>query len=377
MEDVRVLGRRVVAPDRHVGDVIDLRAGLLGELRDRAVVVEPHHRREALARDVGGVALRDQAVGVRGIADDEHLDVRRGVIVERLALRLEDAAVGLAAGRCAPSPSTRGRAPTSSAMLTPSNALFGIVVDVDSGEQRERAVVELHRRALGGLDRRGDLQQRQLDGGVRAEQLPARDAEQDRVADLAGGSSHRHSYRGLAHWVHLQGGSLNESFRCYTAPARPLGPRRARSGHPVHLGELALQVGDERLHGDRAADDSLQQAPGWGTWPHVDGRARAATPAAATARRRRSASSRSGMSALTRAPTAGRRSGCRARRSGSSRSARPTSARPAARRRRRRGRRVRGTRLKREFQTSGRSATASLPSISSCSSSNRSTMCRP
>ena len=34
-----------------------------------------------------------------------------------------------------------------------------VVVDVDPGEQREGAVVELHRGALGGLDRVGDLEQ--------------------------------------------------------------------------------------------------------------------------------------------------------------------------------------------------------------------------
>ena len=65
---------------------------------------------------------------------------------------------------------------------------LGVVVDVDAGEQRKGAVVELHRRALGGLDGIGDLEQAQCDRRVGAEHLAARDAEQDRVADLAGGA---------------------------------------------------------------------------------------------------------------------------------------------------------------------------------------------
>ena len=43
----------------------------------------------------GALLLRDQTVRVGGIADHEHLDVRRRVIVERVALRLEDPAVRL------------------------------------------------------------------------------------------------------------------------------------------------------------------------------------------------------------------------------------------------------------------------------------------
>ena len=48
----------------------------------------------------------------------------------------------------------------------------GVVVDVDAGEQREGAVVQLHRGALGGLDGGGDLQQLQAHRLVGAEQLP-------------------------------------------------------------------------------------------------------------------------------------------------------------------------------------------------------------
>ena len=70
----------------------------------------------------------------------------------------------------------------------PSKASFGSSRDVDAAEQREGAVVELHRGALGGLDRVGDLQQAQLHLGVRAEHLAGGDAEEDRVADLAGGA---------------------------------------------------------------------------------------------------------------------------------------------------------------------------------------------
>ena len=189
VEHVRVLGGRVVAPDRHVGHVTDRGTRLLGDLGDGAVVVQAHHRGEPLLGHVGGVGLRDEAVGVGRVADDQHLEIGGGVIVERLALRLEDPAVGLEQVAALHALGAGPRA-DEQGDVHPVERLGRVVVDVDPGEQREGAVVELHRRALGGLDRLGDLQQGQVDRGVGPQQVSAGDPEQERVADLAGGARH-------------------------------------------------------------------------------------------------------------------------------------------------------------------------------------------
>ena len=95
----------------------------------------------------------------------------------------------LASSRSARSmPFVRGRAPTSSAMFVAVEGGLRVVEDVDAGEQRERAVEELERRALGGLHRLRDLQQVEVDRLVRAEQVAGGDPEEQRVADLAGGA---------------------------------------------------------------------------------------------------------------------------------------------------------------------------------------------
>jgi hypothetical protein len=94
-------------------------------------------------------------------------------------------------------PFVRGRAPTRRAMFAVEGGLR-VVEDVDAGEQRERAVEELERGALGGLDRLRDLQQVQVDRLVRAEEVSGGDPEEQRVADLAGGSGDG-DLRGLGH----------------------------------------------------------------------------------------------------------------------------------------------------------------------------------
>ena len=68
-------------------------AGLLRQLRLGAVLVEARHREPAVGGDVGRVGAGDQAVRVARVADDEHADVARRVVVDGLALGPEDPAV--------------------------------------------------------------------------------------------------------------------------------------------------------------------------------------------------------------------------------------------------------------------------------------------
>jgi hypothetical protein len=86
-------------------------------------------------------------------------------------------------------PLLRGRAPTSSPTLQPSNASFASAVmstPASSG-------------ALGGLEGVGDLEQAELHRRVLAEHLAGCDAEEQRVADLARGAGDG-DVDGGTHW---------------------------------------------------------------------------------------------------------------------------------------------------------------------------------
>ena len=85
-------------------------------------------------------------------------------------------------------PALRGTEPTSRAHEVPSKAVLRSEVATMSVTQREGAVVDLHDHAVEHLQRRLDLEQAQDDGLVGAEQLARGDAEEERVADLAGGA---------------------------------------------------------------------------------------------------------------------------------------------------------------------------------------------
>ena len=71
-------------------DRVTWRAGLLGKLTKRTVVIEPRHRREVAGLEARRVALRDQRIRVRRIADHQHAYVAVRDGVERLALGGED-----------------------------------------------------------------------------------------------------------------------------------------------------------------------------------------------------------------------------------------------------------------------------------------------
>src|SRR5437867_3071616 len=58
---VRVLSGRVVSPDGHAADLARLRAGLLGELPQRAVVIEARHRGEVARVEIAGIGAGDES----------------------------------------------------------------------------------------------------------------------------------------------------------------------------------------------------------------------------------------------------------------------------------------------------------------------------
>ena len=157
-----------------------------GDLGDGAVVVEAGHRREPAGVEVLGVGLGDQGVGVGRVADDEDLDVALGAARQRLALRLEDAAVRRQQVGALHARLARHRADEQGDVGVAERDV-GVVGAHDLGQQREGAVVELHLHALERAERRRDLEQLEDDGGVRAEHRAGGDAEQQAVADLAGG----------------------------------------------------------------------------------------------------------------------------------------------------------------------------------------------
>ena len=101
-------------------------------------------------------------------------------------------------------PGPRGRAPTSRARLTPSKIFSASAPISTPASVRERAVVELHDDALERLQGGLDLEQPQLDRAVSGERA-AREAEQQAVADLAGGTGDGDLQGGSAHDVLLGG----------------------------------------------------------------------------------------------------------------------------------------------------------------------------
>ena len=190
VEEIGELRVRVVAPDRGVRDLAPRHAGLLGELRLGAVLVEPHHGEPAVGGHRGGVPHGDEAVRVAGVADDEDAHVGGGVLLDGAALADEDLAVD-AEEFLAFHPGLAGHAADEQGPVHAGEAAVQITGDLDALEQRERAVLKFHRHTLQGGQRRLDLDQLENDRLVLAEHLAAGETGENGVTDLAGCAGHR------------------------------------------------------------------------------------------------------------------------------------------------------------------------------------------
>jgi alpha-beta hydrolase superfamily lysophospholipase len=125
--------------------------------------------------------------------------VALGVIVQRLALRAEDGAVGFQQILALHARSTRTRA-DQERVVDVLESDIDVIGGDHTGQGRERAVVEFHHHALQGRQRRRDFQQVQDHRLVRAQHVAGGDTEQQRVADLTSGAGNGNS-NGCFHGV--------------------------------------------------------------------------------------------------------------------------------------------------------------------------------
>ena len=175
----------MVAPDRHLGDVADRHLGLLGQLRQGPVMVQPSQRTEPFGRDVGRIVHGDERIGIGRIPGHTDADIVGGDCVEGLALGGEDRTIGfeevaaLHALRPGPSPDEQGEVDAVEDML-------GRIADLNRVESGKGTVVEFHDHTFEGGQGRCDFQQAQLNWSLGAEKSTAGNAEEETVADLTG-----------------------------------------------------------------------------------------------------------------------------------------------------------------------------------------------
>ena len=187
MADIRVLRGRVVAPDNHLGDVCSVGAGFFGKLRQGAVVVKAGHRREIARVEIRRSRLRDQRVSIRRVTNYQHFDVARSVIVQCLALRPENSAVGseqvfaFHAGTARTGTDQQG-------IVGILEGYASVIGRDNTGEQRESAVIELHHYTLQCTQCRRNFQQLQNNGLIRPQHIASSDAEGQCITDIAGGA---------------------------------------------------------------------------------------------------------------------------------------------------------------------------------------------
>ena len=177
--EVRKHRRTVIAPDGEVGDGGDVHTGLLRELGLGPVFIKPRHGEETITRDVGRIVHADQRVRVARIAHNEHAHVAGGVFLDRFALT--DKNLSIRAEQVFALHAGFARRGTDE--QTPVHALEACVEIAggdDALQQRERAILDLHHRALEPFEnlRNVHLDQMEDDGLVSSKHFARGDAEQ-------------------------------------------------------------------------------------------------------------------------------------------------------------------------------------------------------
>ena len=155
-------------------------------------MVETHESGELTWVQIRRILRSNKRVRVRRVAHDEHLDVTVREVVDGLALRAEDGAVGAEQVRALHA--LRARAGADEERGGGAGECFlQVGGDGDGLEQREGGIGKLHGHAGRSLLRGLNLQQHQVDRHVLAEDLAGSHTESESVADIAGRARNRHT----------------------------------------------------------------------------------------------------------------------------------------------------------------------------------------
>ena len=189
----QVLGRRV-GPMRSVAETAETglpEQQLVGDLQNRRLWSRRIIAVNGSCGTLGAFDIAIKQLVLAGLPTTSTLTSSAALALISFALRLEAARRRWPSSRskCSMRGTARPR-PDQEADVATVERLLRVVGDVHPAQQREGAVVELHRGALGGFDRLGDLQQAELDRVSGPSICTAGDAEQQRVADLAGGAGY-------------------------------------------------------------------------------------------------------------------------------------------------------------------------------------------
>ncbi len=120
--------------------------------------------------DVGRIAAGDQRIGVGRVADDENTNIPTGMVTDRSALYGKNSGVCLQQILAFHTRAARSCA-HQQRIVAVLEGDIRVVGGDDTGECRERAVVEFHDHALQGGQRGRNFEQLQNDRLVTAQQL--------------------------------------------------------------------------------------------------------------------------------------------------------------------------------------------------------------
>lgn len=196
MEGVRVLRSRVVAPDGHVRDLLDVCASLLSELADSSRLIESSESTEVRLGDGGSEVGGDQSVSVSGVADNDDLGRLLGDLIDGLALSLENLGVSLKKVSALHSGAS-GTSTDKDSDIDVLEAYEGVRGGNDLLNTGVRAIVELHDEALEKLLGGGQLNKLKDDLLVRSEHSALSNEVAKEAADLSSGAGDGNANGGL------------------------------------------------------------------------------------------------------------------------------------------------------------------------------------
>ncbi len=172
-------------------------AGLLGQLRNGTILVQPRHSEPAIGRNFWSVAHRDQAIRITRIAHHQDADIVRSCRLNRLTRVGKDRTIDADQVSTFHSLLTGNTADTNDKVTILEADVEMVAVSFDDTVQcRESTVIKLHVNAVEGRHHRRNFHKVQDNGLIRPEDFTRRQTKNHGVTNLAGRTGDRNANGG-------------------------------------------------------------------------------------------------------------------------------------------------------------------------------------
>ena len=189
---IRILSRRVISPNRHIGDIRDLHSRFFSQLGFRSKLIQTSHCKPAIRRNIFGIVHRNVTICITRITNNQNTNITCCILLNSQSLASENFTIDpkkiFSFHSCLTRNTTHKQCP-----INIIESRIEIRCQNKALQGRKCTIIQLHCNTFQDFHRWFDFNKMENNRLIRSKNSSGCQAEQKTITDLTGGSGHSNS----------------------------------------------------------------------------------------------------------------------------------------------------------------------------------------